>query len=423
MTPVIRRPIRGRRPASFPMRGSTRSSVAVVALLVAASVGSAQPREARENAAQPSEFYHSSAALLRIHFPDPALALNHAAIEVLLTGAAVMDRAIDAAFGNTGDEQPRGVEAGFRIPEGGEFSLVTAADGVTLTGIVTVTARFGREVPRARLDELIRRIAEQLAAALPTLSEAERAGLAREQAALRERIAELHERQVSVAKSGEELKAQAGEIDITNLEHVFGMLTKLQEQRAVLEQEQVAMEVRRAALMKQVAGVRQQVDEAVTRNVAVAELSRIVTLREQKLDRQMKLREKAMVSEVEVLQTQEELALARADLARQRQQAVEAVGGGLLAKLNDELVMLAVQFEETAARLSHTRDQFTRYLAARERATRFDQVVRGELHALSDETGRAAAREREIAERLKRAASRPTVTLLGQAAAEPESPK
>jgi hypothetical protein len=111
----------------------------------------------------------------------------------------------------------------------------------------------------------------------------------------------------------------------------------------------VALRARQTALTEQIARLTKEVADRAEHDAVVLELAKVVQYREQAGERMRDLQKSGRVPQADVDKLDEQLAQARADVARQRQFAAQAVGGEMLADLNKELVLQAVNVSEAEA--------------------------------------------------------------------------
>jgi len=239
---------------------------------------------------------------------------------------------------------------------------------------VTVRSSAGPDAEQG-----LRRYATALAQELEAALESDRA--AREQT-LR---ASLDETRARIAEYTKQMDNPGTSEPLPRYEHPadqYGIeldLADLRKQRAARMQEVedvelklVTQRARRDAIAEQVAKLGAAASQAATADPVVLELEKVVKLREQKLARaKMAAEAKSASTQAEVkagllpvraaeeanaaatqqvADGEEGLALALAELAKQRQAASQAAGGSLLADLNKELTMLTIDLVETEAR-------------------------------------------------------------------------
>ena len=110
----------------------------------------------------------------------------------------------------------------------------------------------------------------------------------------------------------------------------------------------------RPALTEQIARLGKEVSATVETDGVVQELAKIVQLRERALQKTKEQKEAGLFGG-ELTAGEEAVAVARAELAKQRQTAAQTAGGQLLADLTKELLSLSVDLAEIEAERSCAR--------------------------------------------------------------------
>jgi hypothetical protein len=172
----------------------------------------------------------------------------------------------------------------------------------------------------------------------------------------------------------------------TNLsqETVLKKVSELQSERERLEMELVGRRARQEALEKQIAIAQKTAQVRLRDDPVTVELEKVVSLRVQECKNAHAMHRTGAFPAVDVAAMETQLALARAELAKRRQEAAGTGGRELLAGLNTELVTLAIDIVEFEARQR----------AIAERLAKAREIV-----SLADEHERVVALPLRLAER------------------------
>ncbi len=226
------------------------------------------------------------------------------------------------------------------------------------------------------------------------------------------RLAELHALQNELADETSEFPLDRDAI----LDH----LRIWHEEERKLEMNLAALRARQAALSQEIATIGESVETRLAQDPVIAELTRVVELRNEALKRAQMLVERGAANQEELHEVQEQLAFARAEAAERRMAAADSAGGGIVSALNGDLRRLDVDLAETESRL-HSIQQRLADVRERDllgRADRLERDVR--LHLpMTREAVEMATHEIMALERRLRAFEPPVITVLG-AGAEPE---
>jgi hypothetical protein len=104
------------------------------------------------------------------------------------------------------------------------------------------------------------------------------------------------------------------------------------------------------ALTEQIAKVGQRAVEAAETSPVVAEMAKVVELREQRVEYLGRMHEAGMVEGTEMTAGQNKLPWPRVQLLERREAAAARAGAGVLEKLNQELVQKSIEFAGALAR-------------------------------------------------------------------------
>jgi DNA repair exonuclease SbcCD ATPase subunit len=285
-----------------------------------------------------------------------------------------------------------------------------------MTALLRLHVIVERSVPdadgkaRQLLDALCRRLAQ-------VFSERSAEALSRRREELtqaEEQVKQAEQRLAQVQELQQKLYAEAGQTELSQaavLADLQGWEREQQEREAKL----AALHARQNALLEQIARIGQEIKTRAQEDPVAIELQKVVELRERALAKTRELAKQGLVSsDDEVAAGEERLALARAELAKQRQAASLAAGGSLLADLNKDVVSLAADIAESEARREYFRGRMAQAREQKllELANRYEGEVGPQLKAAEQGVRIALDRRLEAEEQLARC--RPaTVTVLG----------
>ena len=185
-----------------------------------------------------------------------------------------------------------------------------------------------------------------------------------------------------------------------------------------------ALHARQNALTEQIARIGKDLEAKAQQDPVAIELAKVVALRERALQAAQERSEAKLFSEQEVRDVEEKLALARADLAKQRQVANQLAGGNLLADFNKEVVNLAVEIAEVEAQREAVRERAAQIHERKllELADRYDREVRPQLPLAEHAIEQALQRELQINTQLS-AYRPPTLTVPGGSSPPANAPR
>lgn len=117
-----------------------------------------------------------------------------------------------------------------------------------------------------------------------------------------------------------------------------------------IEMNEVGKRARLEAIRQEISRIDHIAHKRIEDDVIVGELAKIVRVREIELQRTRISLAQNAVTEGEVAQAEGKVSEAKVELARRREAISDAAGGGLLARLNTEQTMLAIDLAEFEAR-------------------------------------------------------------------------
>ena len=170
-------------------------------------------------------------------------------------------------------------------------------------------------------------------------------------------------------------------------------------------------EARRVAIQEQIVRAKVKSERKLALDQVTQELERIVQAAANRLARTEERYEKNTEPVAVIEDSREQLARARIELARRREELGRSVGGGQIDAFSSELTRMAVDTAEKRAQLDILRQQLEEVRGEVARASRFDpQAARIRLTKESLEIA-----ERRVAELKMRLANLqpPTVTMIG----------
>ncbi|HUU99286.1 MAG TPA: hypothetical protein VM487_26430 [Phycisphaerae bacterium] len=262
-------------------------------------------------------------------------------------------------------------------------------------------------------EELLAKICERLTAAVASLSEPEREQLDREMVAADEGLERAERRLAELVRVRRDLWEAAAAADLPRAD-ILDTIKHYEEEALSIEFSLAGLKARSEALTEQIAKIAQQMQAAPGTDPVAAELEKVVAVRERELEFRRVQQAAAVLSEREVGQAIENLALAKAELAKQRQAIAQAAGGDLLAEFNRDLVKLSIETAELEGRREFLQVKLAKVKERDllELADRFEREVSLQL-ALA-QTGVQAATERRDAVRHQLSTFRPPmVTVIG----------
>jgi hypothetical protein len=124
-----------------------------------------------------------------------------------------------------------------------------------------------------------------------------------------------------------------------------------------LELEVAGIDARRQALQEQIAMIREEASKRLSEDVVTQELQKLVGAGERNLAQLQQSAAAGGVSVAELAEAEKNLAQARIDLARRREELSKQAGSGQLEEFTKELSHLAIDKAEKEAQLQIVRRQ------------------------------------------------------------------
>jgi hypothetical protein len=383
----------------------------VVWLVTGAGAQTSQEQPAAET--RPSSETATARCVLRVRYFRGDVPLDRKSFSALVNSDAVLGAAVRCVPGLEQAAPGRDVSAA--LSELNELSQIEGHTSVT-TALLELSVRVWQNVPDAET-----KAANLLAAVSSRLEQ----GLgARNDAALRQRreavdraAEQVTQAQMELGKvqgPQQTLYAEAGQTELSRANILADLqATERDEQQA--EMKLVELHARQNAIAEQIARIGKEVATRTQDDPVAVELQKVVALREKALEKAQELRKKGVAPEQDVNDAEEHLALARAELAKQREAASQSAGGNLLADLNKEVVTLAVDIAEAEARREylHKRLEQARDRKLLELADRYEREVAPQLSAAEQTLRDALAQQVQAEERLAQYCP-VTVTVLGE---------
>ena len=227
--------------------------------------------------------------------------------------------------------------------------------------------------------------------------------------------AEAEKQLVHLQELRRALCAQAGRSGLSR-EAILDQMRDLEDHKRETEMELAGQQALRRALEEQIARIGERLETETKGDAVLAELEKVVELRNQQLDRFRELVAQGQASPAELADVQGQVAMAKVELAEQRRAAMERLGADRLAELNEELARVSIHAAELEARLHFIAQRLEQMETKNllELADRFEREVSVQLPMAIEAVESAAAWRREL-ERQIRVARPPTVTVIGGA--------
>ncbi|MBN2448438.1 MAG: hypothetical protein JXO22_17055 [Phycisphaerae bacterium] len=388
----------------------------------------------------------SATCLVRVNYDPEQFPLNAEMLDVLLRSPGVLAAAIHAepAIRQRLEEEQASIETYVSVsfvPLDGQqrerAAMMGASAGYVTGPGMTAPARGtgvpARGEPDTRLigqivvempqdddteldaaaARLLKGICERLEATLAQASEQDmsrlREALAMAESEVREADKRLHEIQVLQTDITQQVGGYVPDSDELNEQ-----LRYWQREGQKLRMEIAVRQTRQEALTEQISKIGGAVESRAAEDAVAQQLKLVTQLREQELERVHTMAKSGVAPESEVRQAEENLAMARAELAERQQRAASAAGGDMLNALNHELIDVAVDMAEQEVRLSLIGQQIKEVSAQNllELAGRYEREVALRLPVAREMLMRAVERQSEL-QRSLRNAKPITVTRLG----------
>jgi hypothetical protein len=378
-------------------------------------VAGAAPQETPEQAppeTQPSNEAVAS-CVLRVQYTKEDLPMNRDSFKVLLGSNAVLAAAAREVPGLIPEVFEN--QASADLWELNELQQIVGHTPVT-TSLLRLTVRVERSVPDAdaKAGELLAALSRRLE---QVLVERNAGALDRRRQAVAgatEQVTQAERQLGQVQELQRKLYADAGQTDLSRAA-ILGDLQSMEREQQQVEMKLVGLHARQNALAEQIARIGKEIAERAEHDPVAIELQKVVELRERALQKEKERKDAGLLGS-ESTAGEEAVAMARAELAKQRQGPPQAAGASLLADLNKEVVTLAVDIAEAEAQGEYLR---TRIAQAHERnllelADRYEAEVAPQLSAAEQSLRDALARRLEAEELVARFRA-VTVTVLGGA--------
>ena len=207
----------------------------------------------------------------------------------------------------------------------------------------------------------------------------------------------LVEGEQKVRRLREELRAVADRADISAA-GIQAAVASLEQERQRLELDNLGKTARREALEEQVAVQSERAAKKVEEDPVMAELRKVVELREGQFKRIEEAHAAGMAPRGELDEAMARLAELRAKLLERRQQATIEAGGEVLGAFNRELLTLSVDLREMNARLEFVNKRLDRLRQAMELLDPLERAEREGANARGLAEG-ARRRRQEIEDR------------------------
>ncbi len=366
--------------------------------------------------AAPAAVAGEASCLVRVVYDPNQLPLGHDRLNAIVgssgvLGAAAQDAEGVMAFLKENETTLNDYVSAELRPSGNS----NTGENVVFGRLRVAVAEEWRQTPLTdqQAQIILRGICERLRNVLTEIGQQDRERLAgRVAAAAKEveratgRLSELHELQHVIC-------AEAGQADLDRdliLHNSRGWRSEVRH----MEMRLAGRAARRDALTEQIAEIAAQVEARVDEDPVLAELAKIVELREQQVARAHALTAENLSLPEEGVGAEEELARIRAEFAERRQAAADEAGGHLLREFNQELIGIALDVSETSAQLQMMQGMLAKASERRlmELADRAEREVSLYLPLVRSTVQRAIMEHEELTQRL-RMYQPPAVTIIG----------
>jgi hypothetical protein len=348
----------------------------------------------------------SAQCIVRIMSDPDMLPVGAEMINSLLGSTPVLGEPAREILGSKAESIDDVVTVSFELLEHSQSRM-----GLVLTGSITVEVQEGDV--RLAAEEFLAAICVRLERALQGVGEIDQRRFRERLETVDAELGRLKEQYELIRAKRQELLKQAGRDDLSRA-RIENTINELEDTRQDIELSLAGAQAREAALTEQIAKVGQQAIETVEKSAVANELNKIVELRQKELDYAARMYDAGKVSQSDLNGLQEELARARADLARYRESVSETAGAGLLAELNKELVTLSVETAQQEAQLVAIQQRLTeiRERGLLELADRYEREVELQM-ALSERAVRDLTEEQFELKETIRNLRMPEVVVIG----------
>lgn len=306
---------------------------------------------AQETSTSPADGHHAD-CVVRIACDTTALPVNEDMLTILLQSTVVINEPLQKLLGPNADTDR--VQVRFHLID--EQVSTHHRSGVVPT---TRHAIVG-SVSVVIVDEQAKPVAGELLAALCTrLEQALQQTAGADEDRLHEHLAQVQAELERADQEFAELRAveqeltkQAGRSTLSR-ESIEITIREMEDRKRAVELDLAAGKAREGALSRQIAEIGAQVEDQLAKSEFAKQLQRVVELREVSLNRMKQLVDSGQANMHDLAEAEQQLAMARAQLAQYREDASENAGGGMLANLNMQLTQLGIETAENAARLGY----------------------------------------------------------------------
>lgn len=287
-----------------------------------------------------------------------------------------------------------------------------------IAGMFAITLNSDKAGMNELAGRLMTAMCKRLSETLAESAESERAHLQAQLATAEKAVAEAQQRLAVIHAVQQQLCDAAGQSHLAR-DAVLAAGIAAEAQLRDIDTKLTGLHARQKALAEQIARIGLEAEKTAASDAVAVELEKVVKFREAEVETARARVKAAVVSAQEGNVSEERLAEARAELARQRQLANANAGGNLLSDLNKEVLMLAVDIAEAEARREFISKQLAEARGKKllELADRYEREVEIPLHAARSAAERATRDLEDIRARVQEYRP-PTVTILGGAAAQ-----
>jgi hypothetical protein len=285
-----------------------------------------------------------ASCIVRIAADRDLLPLNESLVAHLLDSSPILAEPAREVMGLAGEDIERAVTLYYNLLN----EAHTKSDSVLVGSIfVAVDADAGRSRPAA--EEFLRAVVQRLETALQKVGEAQAQNLRQQHAHVEQELQRVQAELEAIGNRERELLAAAGRGPLRR-SLIESASVRLQGDLDDAELVLAGLAAAEQALTEQIAKVGQRAVEAAETSPVVAEMAKVVELREQRVEYLGRMHEAGMVEGTEMTAAQEQVALARVQLLERREAAAARAGAGVLEKLNQELVQKSIEFAGALAR-------------------------------------------------------------------------
>jgi hypothetical protein len=344
-----------------------------------------------------------ASCLLRITFDTRNLPLNYDAVNALVDsrgggrGAALEIAAIRDAMDDT--------EMSFDGLCGIGFQPVYQSqkpDEGMLLGRLTIhvepSVRGAQDIADRILKETCRRLERDLAQTGEGDLHRLKARLAAAEGELDRAMQHLR----ALREEYQEMCAKAGMHDL-ELDLVRDQIQNLTHDRREAEMALLAREAHRAALVEEIAKLAERVEQDADKDPVAEEMENVVKIRQMQLMRIQELVEAGTANEQETWVAQEQLAMARAELAERRLNVAEGAGAEMLRALNQDLSRQSMITAEARSRIQFIEAELEKIQENRvlELAQRYETELKFQMDVAEIQARDAAMSKRELEKHMR----------------------